>query len=496
MTAVQDLDCEVVNPADRGAPTGGLASRVRRGAVWSAGGQVGSQLIQLASTAVLARLLSPTDFGLAGLVAVVTGILAIFMDCGIPTAIVRAPRLTEKFLATAFYVNLGLALLMSLLMCALAFPVARFFDEPALAGLMLLASLTFPLRINSIHVALMQRSMQFPRLTRMGMVTAATNTVVTIGCAAAGLGAASIIVGTLALGVVSMAQMQWAVRWWPRPRFSRDEARELWSFGRGILGSNLVTQIAFNSDRVLIGRALDVSAVGYWTRTVNLLMLPMRQSVGVLGGVFFSALSKMTDDLPRLRASWLVLLRATWILGLPVAGGMAACAPAFVGTIYGPQWDRIVPLMIITTAAVPLWMISAISRPVYEALGETSLCFKLTLVDSVVYIGFLALGLQWGLIGVAVATLARAPVTVVLMVVPLMHLLDMRILDVLLCAWRSALATAVMTPLVVAVPSLVPVDQVWLVLSCQVMTGACIYGALIWGLERQTLKRIVGRRKA
>lgn len=494
MTITQEA--EIVNPAERGSPQGGLGSKVRRGAAWSAGGQVAGQLIQLGSTAVLARLLSPDDFGLAGLVAVVTALLATVMDCGIPTAIVRAPRLTERFLSTAFYLNLTLAVAMTLLMCGLAFPMARYFGEPELAWLMLLGSLTFPLKIAAVQGALMRRSMQFSRLSRIGIMGALVSTGVTVLSALAGFGAASIVLGSLAVGVVYLVQGQWAVRWWPRLQFSAEEARGLWGFGRGILGSNIVTQIAYSSDRVLIGRVLDVAAVGYWTRTMNLLTLPMRQSVGVLGQVFFSALAKMADDLPRLRAAWLTLLRATWILGLPVAAGMAACAPAFVATVYGPRWAVIVPLLVITTAALPLWMVTTVSRPVYEALGRTGLSFRITLVDSGIYIVLIVIGLQWGLVGVACATLARAPITAALTLVPLMRMLDLRWLSVISCAWRSALATAAMVPVVLAVPGLALGIPPWLTLVCQVVGGGAVYVVAIWGLERQTLKRLLGRSKA
>ncbi|HMO10322.1 MAG TPA: oligosaccharide flippase family protein, partial [Actinotalea sp.] len=176
------------DPADRdalpailaGTPSASVAGQVRRGVAWTAGSRMLIQVVQVGATAVLARLLSPAEYGLSALVAVVTGFAAILVDLGIAASVVQRKDLTARYLDTAFWLNLSIGLVMAGLVCAVAVPTAAFFDQPALVGLMLLSSLTFVLSLNGVHVSVMQRALAFGRLSRMNVVSTTVGLVASI----------------------------------------------------------------------------------------------------------------------------------------------------------------------------------------------------------------------------------------------------------------------------------------------------------------------------
>ncbi|MXG89968.1 oligosaccharide flippase family protein [Nocardioides flavescens] len=494
--ALIELEPEVENPALRGQLSQGtLSTQVRRGVAWNAGTRVFEQVLQLAATAILARVLGPEAYGQAALVAIVAGFAAIFIDMGIPGAVIQAPRLDNRLLSTAFWMNLATGIVMALIVCAVAVPVARFYGEPELSGLIMLSSLTFVLSLNAVHVALMQRALQFKRIGKMTFVTATAGVLTTLGAALLGLGAVSLVLGPIASRLVSVIQVQNAVRWWPTAKPSRAAARSLWAFGGGLTGFNIVNYAAGSADRFVLGRFVDVTAVGYYGRAVNLMMLPVQQTAGALSRVFFPAFASMVQDPPRLRRAWLRLVHAAWLLGLPLGVGLAVSAPAAVQVLYGDQWSAVVPLLVVLSGTIPFLLVSANASPLYQAMGETALQFRLSMVAAVAAISLILVGAQWGALGVAAAVLTRAPVSLAINLPPLMRRLEVRWRDLVLPLWRIALAAALMGAAAYGVGLLLSDQPAAVTLAGQVATGGVVYLGLIWPLEQRAIRELIGSRK-
>jgi O-antigen/teichoic acid export membrane protein len=472
-----------------------LAGRVRRGVAWTAGSRVVLQVLQVAATAVLARLLNPADYGLSALVAIVAGFAAIFVDLGIPSAVIQRPRLDSRYLSTAFWMNFGFGVLMAALVCAAAVPTARFFDEPQLVGLMLLSSLTFVLSLNAVHLAVLQRTMAFARISRMTVVSTTVGLVVSVCAAAAGLGAVSLVIGPIAQRATSVLQVWLTVRWLPRYRPSRNAAREIWSFGRGLAGTNILNYWVGSADRLLIGRLVTIADLGFYNRSTNLMMLPIQQTTRALSGVFYPALASMSGEPDRLSSAWLRLLRAAWIMGIPMSVVLVFTAPTLVETLYGPGWGPVVPILVVLSAGVPFLLLGATSGPVYQALGRTGLQFKIGLINAVVALTALGIGIQWGVIGVAVAVVVRNAANVVLSLPVLLRLLRVPFRRVVDCLWRSLIAGAAMAAAVWGADLLTVGVPKPLALASQVIAGLAVYGPLVWYLERETIRQLIGRKR-
>lgn len=478
-----------------GGPAVALGGQVRRGVVWTAGSRVLVQLLQVAATAVLARLLSPADYGLSALVAVITGFAGILVDLGIAASVIRRPGLDGRYLDTAFWLNFGVGIGIAALVCGAAVPTAAFFDQPDLVGLMLLSSLTFVLSLNSVHVSVMQRALAFATIGRMTVVTTTVGLVVSIAAAALGMGAASLVLGPVVQRATSVVQVWFAVRWIPRWRFSRADAKDIWAFGRGLTGSNVVTYWVTSADRVLLGKAVQVAELGFYNRASNLMQLPLQQTTRTLSTVFYPALATMTGDPARLRRAWLRLVRAAWIVGLPAGVGLVLTAGDAVPVLYGAGWDPVVPLLGVLSAGVPFLVLGMTAGPAFQALGRTGLQFRIGLIGAVIALAALAVGIHWGAMGVAVAVVVRGVVQVVLAMGVLLPVLGLPVRGLLAVLWRSALAGLTMAGAVWGAVLVTGDLHHAPALAIEMAVGVLAYGAVAWWLERDMLRELLGRRR-
>lgn len=475
------------------APAVALGGQVRAGVAWTAGSRVLVQLLQVGGTAVLARLLAPADYGLSALVAVVTGFAAILVDMGVASSVIQRRDLTARYLDTAFWLNFGVGVVMAGLVCAVAYPVAAFFDQPQLVGLMLISSLTLLLSLNAVHVSVLRRALAFDRISRMNLTSSLIGILTSIIAAMLGMGAVSLVLGPVAQRVMSVIQLWVAVRWLPRRRWSGEDARDIWRFGRGLTGSNILTYWVSSLDRILIGRVITVADLGYYNRATNLMQLPLQQTTQTLATVFYPALSAMAGDPDRMQRAWLRLVRAAWMIGLPSGIGLALTSSELVPVLYGSRWEMVIPLLAVLSLGVPFQVLGMAAGPAYLALGKTGLQFRLGLITAVVSVGALAVGIHWGVMGIVVAVVLRAAFTTILTMLVLLWVMGVRFRQLGAVLWRSLAGTAVMAAGVFAVPRTVgPLPDGGL-LAIEVGVGLILYGAMTWWLERDTVRGLLGR---
>ena len=144
-------------------------------------------------------------------------------------------------------------------------------------------------------------------------------------------------------------------------------------------GSNILNFVARNADTVLLGRFAGAADLGLYSRSYTLMMAPLTQVTGVITRVLLPAFAEMQHDLPRLRRAWLMTIRASFALGLPVSLGVAVSAPAFVETLYGARWLGMATVLALLSASVPPQLIGRNLGPVYQAMGRTGLQFRITI---------------------------------------------------------------------------------------------------------------------
>jgi O-antigen/teichoic acid export membrane protein len=452
-------------------------------------------VVTLASQIALARLLLPADFGLAVVAIAVTGFGVLFTDLGLAAAVVQRAKLDDSLLATAFWLNALSGLLLTLLVAALAQPLATFFGQPEVAPLLVLGGLTFTVSTAAVHIGLMQRAMRFKTLGIAELVAALIGQITTVVLAVLGAGAYCLVIGPVVQGVILTLTLWGLVRWLPRTRPTRAAARTLWDFGGGLTGANILYYISRNIDNLLLGKFAPVGDVGLYGRSYNLMMMPLSQVTSVLTRVLFPAFVAVSADPPRFRRAWDASLRYSLLLGLPVGLGTAVSAHALVETLYGERWLGMVPVLALLAASVPAQLVGRNLGPVYQALGRTGQQFHQALVTTGLTVLAVVVGLQWGITGVAAALLIKSLLGLWIPLRPALVLLGIpwrsfgRSVGRLLCAAALMVSSAL--------GAMLWGDHLdWpapIVLTAQVIVGGSAWFAGLWWLERRLLRETVQR---
>ena len=484
------------------AGSGSMSGRIATGASWSAIATLGGQAVQFGASLVLARLLSPGDYGTMASVYVITGFAILFFELGLSSAVIALRDPTERDLSTAFWINALGGVVFTALLAGAGPLVAAFFDNDVLRVLTPVVGLTFLFGLGSVHNALLQRQLRFKTIAVISVASSVLGLATTVVLAAFGVGVYSLAVGPIVTSA-SASVMSWAlVSWRPTSFISRDALPRLWRFSGGQLGFNVVNYWGRNADNFMIARWVGTASLGFYNKAYSLMLLPVQQVSGVLGRVMFPALAAMKDDHERVAAGYRRALRVINVITVPVLVGMAATAPGLVPLLWGDQWLGAVSfLIILSLAGVPQCLVTSVGW-LYQSQNRTGRMFRMGLITSGLGIVLMILGL-WldGATGVAWAIFIREWA----FVGPQLHyagsLVDLRARRVVRDGAPVVLVSAAMFGLVWFAPTALRIDRAGaLAVVVQVLVGVVVYlvGArlFIWATVRDLLATVLRRRAA
>jgi O-antigen/teichoic acid export membrane protein len=385
-----------------------LAGRTARGVVWVTSARLATQLFQFIASLVLARLLSPSAYGLVAIVWTFTGFAFLFNDLGIGAALVQSKSITEADASTAFFVNATVGVVLTLLVLALSGPLSAVMHQPQVAGLLALASLAFTLSVTTVPTAMLERRMKFHAVAAIDFGTMVLGLAASISAAALGLGAKSLVVGPLVTIAASSALSFLVAGWVPRAMPTRESARKLFAFGKHVTGFNVINYWARNGDNLLLGRFVGPHELGLYSRAYMLMLMPVTQVTGVLGRVLLPVFSAVQDDPARLRSAVLRVSRASGVVFFPLVLGLAATAHNFVLVAFGDRWRGAIPLVAILAISAAPQIMGALSGLLSQAVGKPRLLSTWGNLSSLSVIVAILIGLPWGALGVSIAFAGRA----------------------------------------------------------------------------------------
>lgn len=395
-----------------------LKEHTVRGGIFTLGAQGCSFVLNVGSTAILARLLTPSDFGLVAMVTALTGLLAMFKDAGLSMATVQKDTVTHEQVSTLFWVNVALSLLLMLLIAALSPFVAGFYHEPrlqpitlAIAGMFLFDGLAVQ------HQALLRRQMRFGTLAKIQLISMALALAAAIGAAVTGMGYWALIL-QLAVNQLASAVLTWLYcRWIPGLPRRGAGTRSMLKFGGYLTGFNFVNYFARNADNTLIGYAWGSSALGLYAKAYSLLLMPLSQINGPITATATPALSRLQDDPEQFRLFFVKTLSVITFVTFPIIAWMIVCRREIVLLFLGPQWEGAVPIFSVLAISAFFQPIGNVTGVLYTSLGRTKQMFKWGLMSSSWLVLSFFTGLPFGAIGVAWAY----SVAFALMMYPLMR---------------------------------------------------------------------------
>jgi O-antigen/teichoic acid export membrane protein/NADP-dependent 3-hydroxy acid dehydrogenase YdfG len=353
---------------------------------------------------LLARLLEPKDFGLVGMVTAFTGILSLFRDFGLSSATVQRETVTDDQLSTLFWINVLLGAILCLLTVAGAPAIAGFYHEPRLLGVTTVLGIGFLLNgAGTQHSAILQRQMRFTALAVVSTIGLIVGTAVAVAGAMAGYGYWALVAMTVTMPLTTTIGFWFAAGWNPGVPRRSSGIRSMMRFGGTLTLNSLVAYLAYNFEKVLLGRFWGVDAIGIYGRAYQLINIPTDNLNVAVGEVAFSALSRIQNDRRRLKNYFLKGYSLVLSLTVPITIICACFADDVIAVGLGPKWKA---AAIIFRLLAPTILIFAIINPIgwwISALGLVDRGLKIALVFAPLIIMGYFIGLPYGPKGVAVA---------------------------------------------------------------------------------------------
>jgi O-antigen/teichoic acid export membrane protein len=471
-----------------------LKNKAASGIKWSSVSQIGRQIMQFVTAAILARLLSPSDFGLVGMATIVIGFVDLFKDLGTSAAVIQRKNISDELLYSIFWINLAFGLLGMIVLLMLSPVVASFYHEPRVTSILRILSLNFFISsISILQKAILERNLAFNILAKVEISAVLSGSVVGIGAAILGFGVWSLIYQTLAVVVVTTVLLWAATRWKPKMIFAWNEVKEVSSYSLNLTGFTVLNYFSRNGDYLLIGKFLGTQELGYYTLAYRLMLYPLQNISAVIGRVMFPVLSQIQDDNEKLRIVYLKVTSTIALITFPMMFALGPVAESFVLTLFGSQWKPVILLLMILA---PVGMVQAIGTTVgaiYQAKGRTDWVLRWGIVSSILVMSSFVIGLQWGIVGVASAyAIATFILAYPSFAIPF-RLIDLRMSDFATVLWRPFVASLFMLGVLLGLKFLLPfkLASSW-TLGILVLTGCLVYLLVSWLINREQIQQVLG----
>ena len=384
-----------------------LALKSLSGMAWTAGGRMAVRGVQFAVGVFLARLLTPDDFGLVGMLAVFIGVSEMFVDCGFPLAFIRKADRTEEDASTVFWFSLAVSVVCYAVLFSAAPAIAAFFGEPRLAPVARVVTICIVISaMMSVPRALLRTQLRFRAQSAVSVLTVVSAGSLGIWLAWRGFGVWSLVWHGVFGACVELLVTVLVVKWLPRFVFSSASFREFFSFGWKHLASSLVNAVYYHVYSLVIGRTLGAAAVGVYSRAHSWASLPPQMVSEAATNVNYPLLVRLQDDNVALRRAYGKLALLSFAVLVPGLGALAVLAEPIVGFVLGEQWICCVPYIRILSAGLLFEPVMNLYQNMLYLKGRTDVVLKLELMQKPVCFAMVFAAIPFGLVGLCAAKAA------------------------------------------------------------------------------------------
>jgi len=381
-----------------------LTSKTVQGIGWSGTSEIICLLLRFGVTAILARLLSPNDFGILAMVFVFTNFVSIFRDFGLTAALIQRKELTEEHLSSSFWINVLVGLFLSICMAASAPAISYFYAEVRLTLIVvILASTFFISSFGIVQTSLFTKELKFKSLAIIEILTVVISGTVAIILAFAGLGVWSLVWQQIVFNITVVILLWFFSKWRPKILFKWQPVKELLRFGLNLTGFRFVNYFSRNLDNLLIGKFLGSIPLGFYSLAYRLLLFPLGNISSVIGRVMFPSLSVIQDDKNKVSRNYIKATRYIAVVTFPIMIGLMVVAPEFISVIFGPQWDRSIFLVQVLALVGLVQSILATVGWIYNSQGRVDIQLRWGIFATGVLTAAFIIGLFWDLEGVVIA---------------------------------------------------------------------------------------------
>jgi teichuronic acid exporter len=375
-----------------------LKQKTISGLLWSFMDSFASQGVQFIAGIVLARILSPREFGLIGMLAIFIGISQSFIDSGFTSALIRKKDCSSEDYSTVFYFNIIVSIIFFVLLLLFSGAISSFFKEPQLKSLIqvLGTGLLFN-SLASIQRTILTKELNFKLLMRISVIASIASGILAITMAYFGFGVWSLVALTLGrFAFTSFLLWIWSL-WRPLWIFSKKSFYELFSYGSKILLSGLIDTIYRNVYYLVIGKFFSVIELGYYTRADQFQALPSQNLNGVISRVSYPVLSNIQNDKEQLKAAYKKLIKSTMLITFVLMMGLAAVAKPMVLTLIGEKWLPSVVYLQMLCFVGMFYPLHALNLNMLQVQGRSDLFLRLEIIKKALAIPTIIIGVIWGI---------------------------------------------------------------------------------------------------
>ena len=386
------------------AEDGELRRHAVRGAAATVSAQALALAAQVVSTVILARLLTPADFGVVAMVTTFSMLLMSFGWSGFNEAVIQAEEMNRFQASNLFWISSALGLILTIGFAGAGSLLARFYQNSLVAHVAVAMSVAiFIGAASNIHLALLRRAMRFAAVSANDVVGRATNTAVAILLALRGWGYWALVAGIVAQVLSTTIGAWWLCRWIPSLPRRGVGTRAMLRFAAKVYGRFSANYFARNFDNLLVGWQFNAAALGFYKKAYDLFALSANQLIAPLHNVALAALSRLNQDPVRFRRYLANSLGIIAFVGMAVGADLTLVGKDVVRLVLGPKWSESARIFELFGPGIGVMLLYSTMGWIHLSIGKPGRWLRWTLVETVATVLLFVLALPWGPAGIAVA---------------------------------------------------------------------------------------------
>lgn len=377
---------------------------IRSGLSWAGVAQLGKIFFQLVSIVILARLLPPSDYGLMAMAATVTAFANLFRDFGTGAALVQSQDIDKSLKQSVFYFNIFLGLLLSLALLIFSPLFSAFFNEPRLKNVLYALSPVFiATSFGIVQQSLLERNSLFKKIALIEILSSSIALIFALFIALKGGGVYALVVQSVSTAAITSSLLWISSEWRPKINFKNLSIKQIWKFSSNVFLFNFVNYFHRNADSFLIGRFLGPSDLGIYNVAYRILLFPLHTVTFVIARASFPIYSRNQDDLEGIGLHYLEMLKTIAFITAPLMGLIWTVREPFLHVVLGAKWMGAAEVMAWLVPVGFFQSMVSTSGSVLNAIGRSDILRNLGFVGVPFLVASIVIGLQWGIVGVAMA---------------------------------------------------------------------------------------------
>lgn len=451
-----------------------LKSKTLSSLAWKFAERCGAQGIQFVVSIILARLLTPADYGLIGLITVFLAIAMVFAQSGLGQALVQHKEIDQEEFSTVFYFSMIFSIVLYLILFLCAPLIAGFYNEPKLTAIIRVLGTTVMIgAVNSVQQAYVQKTMQFKRFFYSTLTGTLISAIIGVAMAYAGYGVWALVGQQISNQLINTAVLWFTVKWRPNFVFSVKKGLRLFSYGWKLLCSSLLDTVYNNLYSLIIGKFYSAADLGYYNRGKQFPMLLIQNINSSIDSVLFPVLSEAQDDKERLKSMVRRSIVTSTFIIFPCMAGLAAVATPLTKLLLTDKWLPAVPFIQFCCFTYAFWPIHTANLQAIKATGRSDIFLKLEIIKKVIGVIALCVSIPFGLYAMMWASCITAVLSSFINASPNKKLLGYSYLEQLKDIMPSFLLSMLMCGVTLSLNFLHLGSLVTMLL--QVIVGAAIY---------------------